>query len=336
MSEGRPTSDRILRLITGYWATGIVGTASKYGLFTHIEDGVRTVDGLAARAELSTRGTQALLDGLVSMELLELRAGEYHNTEEAATYLVDHRPTSLTGFAQFKMGHMDSLADLPEVVRAGGPLSTSVVGVVDNPYWEALVQALAATSLPATEIAADVLGIAGAGEMSLLDIGGGSGIYSRVWLQLNTAARATQLDWAPINRIARRLLAEHGVGDRVDYIDGNFHTTDFGGSAYAPYDYVVYSNIARQEGPEENMALFDKARSALKPGGTLVVADYVVDDDRGGGPRYALQFASEMLLKSTHGSTWRRADYHAWLTKTGYEEITFQPTPSPTTLIFAR
>ncbi|GAA2139625.1 class I SAM-dependent methyltransferase [Streptomyces synnematoformans] len=333
MSDGRPTSDRILRLITGYWATGIVGTASKYGLFTHIDDGARTVEGLAARAELSTRGTQALLDGLVSMDLLEIRGGEYHNTEEADTYLVDHRPTSLTSFAQFKMGHMGSLADLPEVVRAGGPLSTSVVEVVDNPHWEALVQALAATSVPAVEIAAEALGIADAGEMSVLDIGGGSGIYSGAWLELNPAARATQLDWAPINAIARRLLADRGVGDRVEYIDGDFHTTEFGEAAY---DYVVYSNIARQEGPEDNMALFAKIRKALRPGGTLVVSDYVVDDDRGGGPRYALQFASEMLLKSRHGSTWRRADYHAWLIKSGFEEITFQPTPSPATLIFAK
>lgn len=335
MSDGRPTSDRILRLITGYWATGIVGTASKFSLFTHIEDGARTVDALAARAELSSRGTQALLDGLVSMELLELRGGEYHNTAEAAAYLVDHRSTSLTSFAQFKMGHMNSLADLPEVVRAGGPLSTSVVEVVDNPHWEALVTALAASSVPATQIAADALGLADAGEISILDIGGGSGIYTGAWLELNPVARATQLDWAPINAIARRLLAERGVGDRVGYIDGDFHTTEFGESAYAPYDYVVYSNIARQEGPDDNMALFAKIRGALKPGGTLVVADYVVDDDRG-GPKYALQFASEMLLKSRHGSTWRRADYHAWLIKSGFEEITFQPTPSPATLIFAR
>jgi SAM-dependent methyltransferase len=322
-----------MRLITGYWATGIVGTASKYALFTHIEDGARTVEQLAARAGISIRGAQALLDGLVSLELIEVEAGEYRNTEEAAAFLVDHRPTSLTGFAKVKMGHMGgSLVDLPDVVREGAPLTTSVVEVADNPHWEALVQALAAQSVAVAEVAADALGLASAGEFSVLDIGGGSGIYSGTWLGLNPAARSTQLDWAPINNIARRLLAERGVGDRVDYIDGDLHTTELGEAAY---DYVVYSNIAHQEGPEDNMALFTKVKKALKPGGTLVISEFVVDDDRS-GPQFALQFASEMLLKSTHGSTWRRADYHAWLTKTGFEEITFQPTPSPTTLIFAR
>lgn len=333
MTSSQPTSDRIMRLITGYWATGIVGAAASHSLFTHLEDGATTAHDLAGRAAISHRGAQALLDGLVSVGLVELHDGHYRNTPEAAAFLVEGRPTCLSGFAKLKAGHMASLAALPEVVRAGGPLTDAVVEVADNPHWEELVQALAAQSVPVAHTAADTLRIAEAGEISILDIGGGSGVYSAAWLERNPAARSTQLDWAPINAIARRLLAERGVADRVDYVDGDFHSTDLG--AAAAYDIVVYSNIAHQEGPEDNMALFARVRSVLKPGGTLVISDYVVDDDRS-GPPYPLTFASEMLLKSRHGSTWRRADYHAWLSKTGYDDISFQTTPSPTTLIFAR
>ena len=332
MNNGQPTSDRIMRLITGYWATGILGTAATHSLFTHLEDGATGAGELAARAGISQRGAQALLDGLVSIGLVEVDGGHYRNTAEASAFLVEGRPTCLSGFAKVKMGHMATLAGLPDVVRAGGPLTDAVVEVADNPHWEELVQALAAQTVPVARIAADALRLAEAGEISILDIGGGSGICSATWLELNPAARSTQLDWAPINAIARRLLAERGVADRVSYLDGDFHTTDFGTSAH---DVVMYSNIAHQEGPEDNVAVFAKARAALRPGGTLVISDYVVDDDRG-GPPFALTFAAEMLLKSRHGSTWRRADYHAWLTKAGFEDISFQTTPSPTTLIFAR
>jgi hypothetical protein len=54
---------------------------------------------------------------------------------------------------------------------------------------------------------------------------------------------------------------------------------------------------------------------------------------RNGG---ATMFASQMLLASKRGGTWRQADYRAWLAQSGFEEVTFQPTPSPATLIFAR
>ncbi len=97
----------------------------------------------------------------------------------------------------------------------------------------------------------------------------------------------------------------------------------------------MYSHIAHQEGPEDNVAIFAKVRGALKSGGTLVINDYIVEDDRS-GPPFPLIFASEMLLKSKQGGTWRRADYHAWLAEAGFEHVSFQPTPSPATLVFAR
>ncbi|BCB91831.1 class I SAM-dependent methyltransferase [Phytohabitans suffuscus] len=331
MTGGQPTPDRIMRLINGYWATGVLGAAAAHSLFTHLEAGADTASRLAAAAGISTRGAQTLLDGLVSLELVELRDGGYRNTAEASAFLVAGRPVCLGSFAQLKLAHMGALATLPDVVRAGGPVTDATVEVADNPHWEKLVQAIAAQSVPVATAAADLLRVAEAGEISILDVGGGSGIYSAIWLGLNPAARATQLDWAPINAIARRLVAEKGVADRLTCVDGDFHHADFGGG----YDIAVYSHIAHQESPQDNMALFAKLRAALKPGGTLVVCDFVVDDDRS-GPPFALLFAAEMLLKSKQGSTWRQADYHEWLTKAGFDDVSFHPTPSPAALIFAR
>jgi SAM-dependent methyltransferase len=332
MNSDQPTPERIMQLINGYWATGILGAAASHSLFTHLEAGADTADQLAAQAGISERGAQTLLDGLVSLGLVELRDGNYRNTAEAATFLVEGQPTCLSSFAELKLAHMGNLVALPDVVRTGGPVTDAAVEIADNPHWEEVVPAIAAQSVPVAMIAADTLRLAEAGEISILDVGGGSGIYSAIWLGLNPAARSTQLDWGPVNAIARRLVAERGVADRFTCIDGDLHTTDFGTAAH---DVAVYSHVAHQEGPEDNVAIFAKVRGALKPGGTLVICDYIVDDDRS-GPPFPLLFASEMLLKSKQGGTWRRADYHAWLAKAGFEDVSFQPTPSPATLVFAR
>ncbi|UED85142.1 methyltransferase [Streptomyces profundus] len=332
MTNNQPTPEAIMRLINGYWATGILGAAATHSLFTHLDGGADTADRLASLAGISERGAQTLLDGLVSLGLVELNDGRYANTAEASTFLVEGRPADLSSFAKLKLTHMGGMVDLPEVVRAGGPVRDAAVEVADNPHWAEVVPAIAAQSVPVARIAAETLGLAEAGEISILDVGGGSGIYSAIWLGLNPAARATQLDWGPINELATRLVAERGVGDRFTCVDGDFHATDFGTDAY---DVAVYSHIAHQEGPEDNVAILSRLRSALRPGGTLVLCDYVVEDDRS-GPPFPLIFASEMLLKSKQGGTWRRADYHAWLTKAGFEDISFQSTPSPATLVFAR
>lgn len=44
MTTNQPRPDRILQLINGYWATGILGTAASHSLFTHLEAGADTAE----------------------------------------------------------------------------------------------------------------------------------------------------------------------------------------------------------------------------------------------------------------------------------------------------
>jgi len=332
MSENQPTPERILQVATGVWSAGILGSAARHSVFAHLEGGEDTVDKIAKRAGISERGAQALLDGLVGLGLVELRDGAYCNSPEASTFLIEDRPAYLGDFAKVLLAQAGAWSALPEVVRTGAPVMTETHDVPDNPFWEELVPAIAPMSARVATFAAEALQLGEAGEVSILDVGGGSGIYSAIWLAINPAARATQLDWASVNVIARRTVARHSVADRFACIDGDLHTTDFG---TAMYDIGVCSHVAHMEGPDDNVALFTKFRRALKPGGTLIVADFVVEDDRSGPPD-ALIFAAVMLLQSKAGSTWRRADYRSWLAEAGFDDVSFHPTPTPSTLVFAR
>ncbi|MCZ0978253.1 methyltransferase [Streptomyces diastatochromogenes] len=93
--------------------------------------------------------------------------------------------------------------------------------------------------------------------------------------------------------------------------------------------------MAHQESPHNNTHTFTKLRHTLKPHGTLVICDYILDNHRT-GPTFPLLFASEMLLKSNTGNTWTRHDYTTWLTQAGYTTITYHPTNTPATLILAQ
>lgn len=178
MTVTPPAPDRIMRLAAGYWSTGILGAAADCSLFTHLDAGADTAARLAERACVAERGVQTLLDGLVALGLVEVHDGSYRNTAEASTYLVEGRPACLSSFATFKLAEMGRLGALSEVVRAGGPVRDVTTEVADNPHWAQVVQAIAAQSVPVAELAAAELGLADAGPISVLDIGGGSGIYS--------------------------------------------------------------------------------------------------------------------------------------------------------------
>ena len=327
-----PTPEKVMQLITGGWAAAILGAGARHGVFNALEGGGDTAEGVAKKAGISLRGAQATLDGLTGVGLLTLSKGRYANSPEASAFLVRGKPTYLGGMAEVMTDGLKDWGTLPAAVKSGQPTASSSTEEADNEFWHVLVPAIAALSFPVAQLAAQRLGIAKAGAVRWLDVGGGSGVWSAVWLGANAQARGFQLDWPVVNRIGKGFVGGFGVADRFQTIDGDFHTTDFGSGTY---DFGIYSHIAHQETPAENVAVFKKFRRAIKPGGTLVVNDFVLSDDRTGHP-FAMMFAAQMVLVSKGGFTWRQSDYRTWLAEAGFTSIDIVPTPTPATLVFAK
>jgi len=329
MSQQSP--ERIMQFITGGWASAVVGSAARHGIFNYLESSGDDSKGIAKKAGISTRGAQALLDGLTGLGILTVSGGKYSNTPEASTFLVKGKPAYFGGMAEVMMDELVNWAKLPDAVKTGAPTVPQTTEVADNPFWHVLVPAIASLSYPVAQMAAERLGIAKAGAVSWLDVGGGSGVWSAVWLAANKQAKGVQLDWPQVNRIAKGFVGNFGVADRFETIDGDFHQTDFGSGKY---DFAIFGHIAHQESPAENTEIFRRLRKAIKPGGTLVINDFVLSDERSGHP-FAMLFASQMLIATREGFTWRQRDYRNWLAEAGFKSVDIVPTPTPSTLVFA-
>lgn len=333
-SEGsaqRPTPEKIMQFVTGGWAVSIVGAAARHGLFACLE-APATMEQVAGKTGISPRGAQALLDGLTGLGLLTLSGGRYQNTPDASAFLVKGKPGYFGGMAEVFMDDLTTWQKLPEAAKTGQPVAPHTNDMADNPFWHVLVPAIAALSVPVAQVAAARLGLAAAGPVSWLDVGGGSGVWSAVWLGANPQAKAVQLDWPHVNKIARDFVAGFGVAQGFNTIDGDFHFTDFGS---AQYDFGIYSHLAHQETPEDNVAIFRKFRKALKPGGTLVIQDFVLNDDRTGHP-FALMFTAQMLVVTQGGSAYRQCDYRAWLAQAGFTAVEIVQPPGASTVVLAR
>jgi hypothetical protein len=49
-----------------------------------------------------------------------------------------------------------------------------------------------------------------------------------------------------------------------------------------------------------------------------------------------MMFASQMLVATKAGFTYRQSDYRSWLTEAGFTSVDIVPTATPATLVFAR
>jgi len=323
--------EKIMQYVSGHWAAATLSAAVTHSIFTHVESGRATPETIAKAGGLSVRGVEALLDGLVGMGLVERTDGAYRNSREASAFLVEGKPTYLGAIARRGLNDLDAWKTLPDVVRTGGAGERAASIEGDDPRWKEMVSSLAPLAVPPAEAAVARLGFAKAGARTVLDVGGGSGIFSTVLLRANPAARATQIDFPSVNAFARRFVTALGVGSRFETIDGDYREIDLGEAAY---DVVVLSHVSHLEGRAGNAALFPRLRRALKPGGTLVINDFVVDDGRAGPPG-ALLFHVYTLLYSREGATYRMSDYRTWLGEAGFTEIGAEPAPGGMTLIFA-
>jgi ubiquinone/menaquinone biosynthesis C-methylase UbiE len=332
MIDGAPAPDKVMQIITGGWASAILGSAARHRIFDALEGEGARAEGVARKTAISLRGAQALLDGLTGLGLIVSSGGSYRNSPEASLFLVKGKPSYLGGMAEVMTDALTDWATLPAAAKTGKPTASHTADAADNEFWHMLVPAIAALSLPVAQLTAQRLGIATAGAVSWLDVGGGSGVWSAVWLGMNRQAKGVQLDWPKVNRIARTFVANFQVADRFETIDGDFHAVDFGA---AQYDYAIYGHIAHQETPADNVAIFRKFRRAIKPGGTLVVNDFILDEERSGHP-FAMLFAAQMLLATTGGCTWRQSDYREWLREAGFTSVEIVPTATPSTLVFAK
>jgi ubiquinone/menaquinone biosynthesis C-methylase UbiE len=316
-----------------YVNSTILATATTYSFFTHIEKGAATTEEIAKRAGVSVRGAQALLDGLTGMGLLKVSAGKYANTESASFYLVEGKPAYLGGMTKMVLTPMGlSFHQLPEVVRTGVPTIAETTDMANNPFWEELVLSIVPLAMPLAHMVQAKMAFADRKAPAVLDVGGGSGVYSAVLLGANASATATQIDWAPVNAVARTFVGRFGVGDRFKTVDGDFHQVDYGDAAF---DLAIYSNIAHQESPADNVAIFRKLRRALKPNGTLVVSDFVLGDDRTADHQWTTTFHTIMLVQTKAGAVWKASDYRSWLAEAGFKNVSLEPTPMPSTLIYA-
>src|SRR5690348_3845445 len=112
----------VLRHVYGFWGSVILATAIKHRVFSHIEAGANSVEKLAASADISPRGSQAILDGVLGLGLLRKTAAGYENVEAARSYFLPDSRDYLGGYADMILSTLTDWGHLPESVRTGLPL----------------------------------------------------------------------------------------------------------------------------------------------------------------------------------------------------------------------
>jgi 2-polyprenyl-3-methyl-5-hydroxy-6-metoxy-1,4-benzoquinol methylase len=307
--------DRIMEMIWGYAPPLILATAVHAKVFDSLDAGPKTVEELAQSTGNSARGLRAILNALVGFNFLAKNSdGRYTLMPESAAFLVSSKPGYMGKFVEFSgLKMMQTWLPLPEIVRTGKPNAAINQQDAGESFFQDLVEPIFGMSYPATQVAGQALGLANAtGPMKILDVGTGSGVWGIGLAQQSPQISVTALDLPGVLDVTRRMAARFNLADRFSYLPGDFHTVDFG----TGFNLVTIGHILHMESVEQNRQLLKKAAAALAPKGTVVISEFLVNQDRS-GPVMPLIFAVNMLAHTENGDTFSFEEISGWLQEAG-------------------
>ncbi len=316
-TRGPVTADRLIDEIMGYRKAKILMVAAYLDVFTPLET-PRSAAALARLLSLDARAVEILLDALAAIGYLSKRGRLYANAPIAARYLVRGRPGYMGDNLKYQEMIWDAWGDLRHSIGKGGAVRPLEYWLLRHKgFTQEYIRGMDNIARgPAAEIAA----IAGPAPGSrLLDVGAGPGTYSLAFLRANPEMRATLLDLPSTLKVTRRMLAEHPrLAARARLKAGNYRDAAFGS---AEYDLVLLSHITHDESPEVNRRLIEESWRALKPGGRIIIHDFMLDADRV-RPVFGALFSVHMLAYTEGGRTYTATEYEKWLRRAGFVRLT--------------
>lgn len=244
--------------------------AARVGVFDALARAPADAPALAVRLGLTEAGLDVVLPALRALGYLDADSGgrEYRLSAKGRRTLTPEGRTSVTDWMAFTHDMWDAFDGLEDTLRGGPP--QGIHGYApDDPYWERYMRGLLQLSQFSAGDVARAIG-APRRARTALDVAGGHGGYAMALCRRHRRLRATIVELEGAARVGRRIVAEHGMSDRVEHVVGDILTGDLRRPP-AGYDIALAANIVHHLPRADAVTLLRRMRAALAPGGRLAV-----------------------------------------------------------------
>jgi len=301
------TPERIYQFAFGYAPPLVLEAAIRHRVFDVLDSGPKSLNEIHGATGASERGLSAILNALVGLAFLAKDPqGIYSLTPESAAFLVSTKPEFQGGLIRHSSEHLvPRWLHLNEVVATGKPVAAVNQQGPGSEFFSEFVNDIFPMSFHVAQALAAHLELKSAvGPVSVLDLAAGSGVWGIALAQSCDHVHVTAVDWHGVIPVTCATVARFGLTQQFSFVEGDLLQADFG------------------------------KFEALAPGGTIAVAEFLVNAERT-GPLNGLFFAVNMLVNTDCGDTFSFEEIAEWLREAGFTDARTLDTHGPSPLILA-
>ena len=293
-----------------FWQVSVLHTAVHLKVFTHLGADDLDTEEMAKRMGTDPRATEMLLNAVTSLGLLQKKGERFKNSPFAGTHL-DETSSDFMGNIVYHYKHMyQNWGKLEEAILSGKPLVKREDRTEE--MTRQFLLGMHNLAVRGAQILAPKLDFST--HRTLLDLGGGPGTYSLYFCRHNPGLKATLFDLPGSRETAEKSIRSFGLEDRVTFVAGDYHKDKL---PEGPFDVVFMSHILHGSGFDECASLIRSVYPVVKPGGEVIVQEFVLAEDKT-EPTFAAMFALNMLIHTPKGRTYTYNEIRGWLEDAGF------------------
>jgi len=311
------TTRNLTNMAFAYKQSSTMIAAIELEVFDKLSQGVTTVPELTESLNLPPDKVDKLVTACTALGLLEKRGDSYYNSPEVDRYLIREIPTYLGDwYVHQAKREYDVWKDLAASIRRSTLPEGMYQAIMKDNADEVRTFTRAGynSSISAGRKLARDFDFS---PYSLfLDLGGGSGCYSIPAAQSNPNLRAIVFDFPLVCAVTEEIIAEAGLSDRVTARAGDFTADELPQGA----DVVGIIGNLHAYTLDETESLIRKAFQALTPGGSMIIIDYMLNEDKT-GPLEAALYHLVTAARSRRGWVKSETEVSEFLKRAGAVNI---------------
>ncbi len=318
---------KVMQVASGYWQSCVLHAANRLDIFNRLDGQSKDLDTLQQETDSDRRCLDALLSALVSMDFLDRDGDIFSNNEFGQTFLSNSSKFYQGGIVYMFENWYEAWGGLYNTVKTGKPSALMHQEYSDKETRDYMM-GMHNRALSQSDVLTGMIDLSG--KKKLMDVGCGPATFSIKFCERYDGLNAVAMDRTQNLEIAKEIVAQYNMQDRVKLQAGDYNTDSLGEAN----DAMLLSSMTNQESPDNIKKLFQKCYASMNKDGIIMIQEQLLAADKR-GPQLAALIGVNQIINTLGGCSYSTKEMEDIMCSVGFVDIQSEQMapPSPFVLL---